>query len=189
MKNIYEVSLLDLAPKSKLQTKEDILFYKVVDKAIKKLLVEEIKTLILMDDIDNLKEEIVDLLAEELHVDFYEVDSTLEEKRNLVKSSILSHMLKGTKLAVQNILNIFFQEANIKEWFEYEGEPGTFNVDISDGKVDYTQAKKIKRMIDSVKRTSQHLNNLSFIKGDSGELYYYGVIHSSERKIDRYNPI
>lgn len=80
MKDIYEVHLKDLAPASKLKNKDDILFYEVVNEAIKVLILDEIENLILLDNIDNLKEEIVDLLAYELHVDFYDYSALLKEK-------------------------------------------------------------------------------------------------------------
>lgn len=189
MKDIYEITLKELAPNSRLRTKQDVLFYEVIDEAIKKLILKEIHNLILLDNIDNLKENIVDLLAYELHVDFYDYSAILKEKQHLVKTSILSHMKKGTLFSVQNILDIFFQEAKILEWFNYDGDPGKFKVEISDSKADYSQTKRITKMINSVKRTSQHLENLIFIKGDNSYLNYYGFSHSSGRKIDKYNPI
>ncbi|MEG1313341.1 MAG: phage tail protein I [Bacilli bacterium] len=189
MKDIYEVHLKDLAPASKLRNKDDVLFYEVVNEAIKILILDEIENLILLDNIDNLKEEIVDLLAYELHVDFYDYSAVIKEKRQIVKTSVLSHMKKGTLFPVQNILDTFFQESIIKEWFEYGGEPGKFKVEISDSKVDYTPTNRIRKMIDSVKRTSQHLENLIFIKGDNSTLNYFGAVHDSGRQIDRYNSI
>lgn len=189
MKDIYTSNLKDLAPKSKLRSKEDLLFYDIVNETIKKYITNEIQNLVILDNIDNLKENIIDLLAYELHVDFYDYSALLTEKKHLVKTSILSHMKKGTVYSVQNILNTFFQESTVKEWFEYGGNPGMFNVEITDSNADYSQANKIKRMIDSVKRTSQHLDNLTFIKGDSSELFYFSFIHDSGRKKDLYNPI
>ena len=98
-------------------------------------------------------------------------------------------MKKGTLEPIKTILDTFFQECEIKEWFEYGGDPGKFKVEISDANIDYSQSGRITRMIDSVKRTSQHLENLIFIKGDNAIINYYGLIHDSGRKIDRYNPI
>lgn len=189
MIDIYDIKLKDLAPNSRLRNKEDLLFYDVVDEAIKRLILSEIYKLILLDNIENLPEEIVDLLADELHVDFYDYSAVIKEKRHIVKTSILSHMKKGTLFPIQNILDTFFQESIIKEWFEYEGEPGKFKVEISDSEADYTQTNRIIKMIDSVKRTSQHLENLIFIKGDNSILNCYGAVHDSGRKIDKYNPI
>lgn len=189
MKDIYEVHLKDLAPASKLRNKDDVLFYDVVNEAIKVLVLDEIENLIFLDNIDNLNEEIVDLLAYELHVDFYDYSALLKEKRSLIKTSLLSHMKKGTLYPIKTILDTFFQECEVKEWFEYGGDPGKFKVEISDANIDYSQSGRITRMIDSVKRTSQHLENLIFIKGDNSIINYYGLIHDSGRKIDRYNPI
>ncbi|MGL5711194.1 MAG: phage tail protein I [Cetobacterium sp.] len=189
MIDIYDIKSNNLAPSSKLRNDEDLLFFRVVDKAIKKFILDEIEKLILLDNVDNLPEQMVDLLADELHVDFYDYSAIIKEKRHLVKTSILSHMKKGTLFPVQNILDTFFQESIIKEWFEYGGEPGKFKVEISDSEADYTQTNRIIKMIDSVKRTSQHLENLIFIKGDNSILNHYGAVYDSGRKIDKYNPI
>ena len=84
---------------------------------------------LIVSRIDELPDAILDLLAWQWHVDFYEPERlSLESKRNLVKSSIPMHRKKGTKWAVEETLRAIGIEPEITEWFEYGGEPYRFRV-------------------------------------------------------------
>ena len=80
--------------------------------------------------IDELPEEVLDLLAWQFHVEGWELASTIEEKRNLIKSAIELHKYKGTKYAVKKVLEALNLTGEIKEWFEYGGKPYKFKVDL-----------------------------------------------------------
>ena len=58
----------------------------------------------LIDKIDVLPEEIVNLLAWQWHVDYYDNTLPLQNKRRLVKESIRVHKTKGTAWAVENVV-------------------------------------------------------------------------------------
>ncbi|MGL4903564.1 MAG: phage tail protein I [Cetobacterium sp.] len=167
MKTIFNTNLIDLLPISKKNDKETILYLEIAQEILKTHVIENMKFLVSLDRIDTLEEKLVDLLAEELHVDFYDIKSSLTEKRKLVKSSILTHMIKGTPYSINTILNIFFKGARLKEWFEYDGEPGWFKIDISDATI--TQdIETVLQMIESTKRKSQWIQEL--IKNGKAEL-------------------
>jgi phage tail P2-like protein len=66
--------------------------------------------------LDELPEPIVDHLAWQLHVDFWEPDLPIERKRDLVRQSIAWHKYKGTVWAVrQALIWSGFGDAEIKE--------------------------------------------------------------------------
>jgi phage tail P2-like protein len=83
-----------------------------------------------MANIGTLPERILDLLAWQFHVDFYESDLTLAQKRELVRGAIAFHRIQGTRAAVQSVLDTVFGvgNADLAEWFEYGGDPYTFTV-------------------------------------------------------------
>ena len=72
---------------------------------------------------------ILDLLAEQFHVDAYDaINFSDEEKRNLIRQSIAWHRLKGTPAAVEMVLQDAFKDLRIDEWFTYGGEPYYFRL-------------------------------------------------------------
>ncbi|MBQ3448118.1 MAG: phage tail protein I, partial [Synergistaceae bacterium] len=79
---------------------------------------------------DELPENVIDLLAWQWHVDFYEPELPIETKRALVLDSIRWHRKKGTKAAIVSALGKLGFVPTIKEWYETElqSEPHTFSV-------------------------------------------------------------
>ena len=183
MRTIYDNNIFDLAPSILKINNKDILC--VIDKLYQLHIVENIKKLVLMDRIDELEDFEIDLLAQELHVDFYEITLNLEEKRKLVKKTLEMHMLKGTPYAVQEVLKIFFSESKIIEWFNSGKRNGTFKVEISDSSVDHSKTKRIIQMINAYKRTSQHLDLLEFVAINSNKLSIFGVNFNFSHRLDK----
>lgn len=65
-------------------------------------------------------EKLVDILAWQFHVDFYDPTRDLEFKKNLVQKSITWHMRKGTVDLVQEVLDTYWKDgATVTEWYEY----------------------------------------------------------------------
>jgi Bacteriophage P2-related tail formation protein len=63
---------------------------------------------------------LVDILAWQFHVDFYDATKPLEFKKNLVQQSIIWHKTKGTPALVQEVLDTYWPGgATLTEWFEY----------------------------------------------------------------------
>ena len=86
---------------------------------------------LLIARIDELPSEIIDILARQWHVDFYDDTFPVETKRNLVKSSIAWHRHKGTPWAVEDVVSkAFGRPAKVTEWFDYGGEPYHFKVTV-----------------------------------------------------------
>jgi phage tail P2-like protein len=85
----------------------------------------------LMPNLDRLPERIVDLLAWDYHVDYYDPDAPIAAKRERVRRAIQDHRIQGTKAAVQYILDVVFGEGNnvITEWFQNGGDPYTFEIE------------------------------------------------------------
>lgn len=78
--------------------------------------------------IDSLPESVLDILAVDFKVDWYDVNSPVWHKRQTIKECILVHRFKGTKYAVETALHSMFMSAEVQEWFEYGGEPFHFKI-------------------------------------------------------------
>lgn len=119
--------------------------------------------------IDRLDEAVLDILAYDLKVDWYDYDYPIRAKRELIKGSILAHKRLGTVYAVETVLNSLYPGSEIEEWFDYGGEPGYFriNVDVTEsageGAVTVYSAEEIAYKLRTVKRLSAHLENVSYM--------------------------
>lgn len=126
-KDLDKLSLLDILPSSITGDANVQATAHSLDPEIQSVS-RDIREALIISRIEELSEPIVDLLAWQLHVDFYEPDFPLAIKRRLVKNSIPMHRKKGTKWAVEEILRALRVEAKVSEWFEYGGAPYTFRV-------------------------------------------------------------
>lgn len=173
IKDIYRATLLDLAPSSKKYNSEDIIFYKIIDKIIDKYIIKNIEKVIFLDNLNDMDEIFLDLAADELHIESYNTKLSLEQKKFLIKNSIKNNTAKGTKNAILNTISTFYKNVDIKEWHKYNGEQGKYRIEIADDNIDYFQISKINSEINKVKRISQHLDKISFIKKDKFDLKIY----------------
>lgn len=65
-------------------------------------------------------ENLVDILAWQFNVDWYDTTRDLEFRKNLVQMSIEWHKTKGTVALVQKVLDTYWPGgASLTEWFEY----------------------------------------------------------------------
>jgi len=83
----------------------------------------------LLSRLDELPEPAVDLLAWQFHVDFWDSDMELPEKREVVRESIAWHKHKGTPWAVKHLLaKVGFTDADVIEFWQarkqYKDEGG-----------------------------------------------------------------
>ena len=83
---------------------------------------------LIFPEIDTLPEALLDILATDFKIDWYDVESPIWNKRQTVKECILVHKYKGTKFAVETALHSMFLAAEVQEWFQYNGEPYHFKV-------------------------------------------------------------
>jgi P2-related tail formation protein len=65
-------------------------------------------------------ENLIDILAWQFHVDFYDKTRDLEFRKRLVQMSIVWHKTKGTMALVQEVINTYWPgTAYLQEWYEY----------------------------------------------------------------------
>jgi phage tail P2-like protein len=117
-------------------------------------------------------ETLIDLLAWQFHVDFYEPDLPIEVKRDLVLKSLDWHFSKGTPSVVEEIVSTVFSKAKIEEWFEYGGLPYRFRVSTEDEILDTKTIKKLIRAINSVKNTRSFLDTLNQVINYDVDVYF-----------------
>lgn len=163
MIELKDISMLDILPPNLLTDKKIRVITEALDAELHEI-TKCIKRCQLYSRIDELPEDVIDLLAWQFHVDFYEpIGMNIKTKRKLVKESIAWHRIKGTPAAVEMMLSSTFGRlAKVSEWYEYDGEPYHFKVSVKTknfptmeslglAKQGVLAAKNTRSVLDSIK--------------------------------------
>ena len=134
----------------------------VADALDKSLLVirENSNKTLLLPNLDYLNSDVLDHLAWQWHVDEYDIHFSDDIKRQLIKNSLAFHKIKGTPAAVKRVLDLFFTNPILSEWFDYSGKPYFFKIsadsmrDIGDGDISFWRmlfdAKNVRSWLESI---------------------------------------
>jgi len=189
MINLENLRLEDIAPDS-IKIPDVLAFFNAINPELQQI-TKAISEALIMTRIDELPEEIVDLLAWQLHVDFYEpLGLDLDRKRALVKNSLIWHRYKGTKYALESMIRtLFFENFYIEEWFEYDGEPYFFRLVSWDSLREKEQYNDLIRAIYELKNERSWLEGITFHREAEGTIYV-GMAgkHTRHFEIDGYAP-
>lgn len=124
---------------------------------------EETRKNVIYANIEELSETWLDVLAYDLHVDWYDYDYPIEAKRAIIRDSVRVHQKLGTKAAVEMALGGIHPQSKIEEWFDYNGEPFHFRIVLDTTKsrveADYDE---IVKTVDIYKRLTAHLDSLYY---------------------------
>jgi phage tail P2-like protein len=84
-------------------------------------IIDDTGQVVMIPNIMNITDEkLVDILAWQFHVDFYDLTRDIEFKKRLVQMSIIWHKTKGTVSLVEEVINTYWPgSAYLQEWFEY----------------------------------------------------------------------
>lgn len=182
--DIKQIKLIDLIPSSIANDEQVKAAAQALDLELQAV-TAVIKETMLLSRLDELPETVIDLLAWQWHVDFWDEELTLVQKRKLVKNSIAWHRRKGTPSAVEEVVSTILGGAIVQEWFEYGGEPYYFRVIKIDGQVTEEMYPKLKRAIDAVKNVRSWIESVSLSRKVNSDIFY-GVMQSTHSKVDIY---
>lgn len=112
------------------------------------------------DKIDELSDSELDSLAWELNIMWYDKTASIEAKRELVLNSDKVYRRLGTKWAAENVIQTYFGDGYIKEWFEYNGTPGYFRVYSTNPTLNNERLTEFMNILNKVKRHSSKLDGI-----------------------------
>ncbi|MBD5098118.1 MAG: phage tail protein I [Clostridiales bacterium] len=124
----------------------------------------EIDRVRIISNIDELPEELLDILAYDFKVDWWDPEYTLEEKRRTLKDSWRVHKLLGTKAAVETAISAIYPNTKVLEWFEYGGEPYHFRLDINitDDSMDSDKQRRVLERVNFYKSLRSHNDGITY---------------------------
>ena len=109
-------------------------------------------------------ESVLDALAKDFKVDWYNPNYSVETKRAMIYDSFYVHNHLGTRGSTIKAISSIFPQSSVLEWFEYGGQPFYFRVII-----DMTNAREpvnldlLRKAVDYYKSLRSHLEDDAFI--------------------------
>lgn len=121
-------------------------------------------------NIDELPEKILDLLAIEMRSQYYDESMDIEIKRNIIKNSLAWYAKGGTVSAVDEMIQTVFGEGEVVEWFDFNGEPGTFYIE-TNAELSPDTISQFNEIIDNVKNMKSQLIDVRVNRKIPQQLY------------------
>lgn len=121
--------------------------------------------------IDELPEDLLDILAVDFKVDWYDPNADIATKRNMLKDNFYVHRHRGTRAAVVTAISDVWPDSTLEEWFEYGGDPYHFRVILT---AEYSQDEQVRALeaINKAKNVRSVLDAIIFNSGGTEcELY------------------
>lgn len=147
----------------------------------------EIQNCILYARLNELPETILDLLAYDMHIDWYDCNYSVEIKRQVIRNSVRVHKHLGTKYAVETALSDVFPGTTIEEWFEYGGDPYTFRIiiDVSESGATEAQLFYVLNKVKFYKNLRSHLESIRYTATKTVPVHT-GAYYKTGQTIDVY---
>ena len=125
---------------------------------------DEIEQLRIYPVIDRLDARLLDILAYDFKVDWWDADYSLEEKRRTLKDSWRVHKLLGTKAAVEMAISAIYPRTTVLEWWEYGGEPYHFRLDINitNDSIDSVKQRRVLELLNYYKSLRSHNDGVTY---------------------------
>ena len=113
----------------------------------------EVPMLHLMANLEKQSDDVLDHLAWQFHVDFYDAKFERHKKIALIRTAFEVHKYKGTPYALEKVLEAVDLPGEVLEWFDTEKEPYTFRIELDNTKIDKGILQMLKQMIHHYKNT------------------------------------
>lgn len=161
-KGLFDIELIDLFPNSSVQTQ-------CLSYAFKKSMEEILKysdRLCLLSDVDNLPEQILDYLAVEYMLPYYDGDFDIETKRKLVKDGKTWPFRAGTVDGLNKLIQNLFGNGRIVEWFDFDDVEdvnewvGYFDVEITGAIIGEESLERLETVLKRAKNESRWIRKV-----------------------------
>ncbi|MEQ6854477.1 phage tail protein I [Lysinibacillus capsici] len=111
--------------------------------------------------LDKLDDAVLDHLLWEKHISWNEglsLAATRQQKINLIQTAINTHRRKGTPAAIEQVLEALNLPGDVIEWFQYEGDPFHFKVEVTTTNITSETLFLLRQLINEYKNTRSWLD-------------------------------
>jgi len=109
-------------------------------------------------DLEAAPEAVLDELAVEWRTPNYDQRFDMATKRELLRATLPWWTSAGTVAATQRAMEQLFGNAEIVEWFDYDGKPHYFQIHVKGAEATSRHTSEVRTALDQVKRLSSWLD-------------------------------
>ena len=185
-KLLGETSLLELLPDNLRRDPDIIAASKAADKSFTELVAAIKRDCLTFSGVANVREEVLNELAAEMQVDFYDPTLPITARRKMVENAYLYKYLKGTPFVVKRLVEDAFgaEGVTVEEWFEYGDEAGYFRLVTYSPLPDINDFDNLFAAIDLVKRKAAWVRQTLFAERDSDlPIHFGGAVHMGKYQL------
>lgn len=136
------------------------------------------------DQLDNLSEAELDEMAWELNIPWYDSTASIDSKRAIIRNSDLVYAKLGTTFAVEQIVTDYFGAGQVREWFQYGGEPHHFKIMSDNPELVNNNLSRFLKLLEVVKRRSSWLD--AILIALTGEMLFFPAIAFRDHAVERH---
>jgi phage tail P2-like protein len=177
--NLDNLNLLELQTSNMQKDLTTIAMCNALEPQFKQL-TDEVKLCLIYSRIDELEGAILDELAWQMSIDWYDINADIDTKRSIVKSATRVHRYRGTPYAVEEVIQTYFGDGYVQEWFEYGGEPYMFKVITNNPSVTSELAQQFLKVLNSVKNVRSHLEEIVISLSGEMDMYFGGIVQTGD---------
>lgn len=159
-RGLFDTELTDLLPDDSIDTR--CLSYAL--KMAMHQLQKYSESIVIHYNVDNMPEELLDYLAVEKAIPYYDGSYDIALKKKLVQEGLSWYFTAGTKKGVEGLIQTIFGSGSIKEWFEFDESEqikGTFDVDIRGENITPDAVERFAKILKNAKNVSRHLRDVT----------------------------
>lgn len=118
-----------------------------------------------------LPEAVLDILAYDFKIDWWDGSASLEEKQRVFAESFVVRKHIGTFSAVESIINASYESGAITEWYNNGGEPYTFRLEISNVEITAEWRELLEKRLRMYKNVRSRLERILYICAAQQTIY------------------
>ncbi len=174
---LSEETLLSLFPDALSQDSSFFALAKITAAALAVRL-NEIDQTRFLPNIDHLDDTLLDILANDFKVDWWDPNYSLAEKRRTLKDSWRVHRHLGTKAAVETAISAIYPNTKVQEWFQYGGKPFHFKllIDSTYEQVDPAKHLRVLERVNYYKNLRSHLDSVEYTAVPKGTCSAFAAV-------------
>lgn len=178
--NLSDVDLLKLQTRY-MQNDQDVRgFAAALNNQIRKL-AGEVNKILIYGNINDQPEEVLDILAWQFNVAWYDANASIEVKRQAINDALIVARTLGTPAAVEKVVQIYFGDGFVEEWWEYGGQPYHFRIVTNNEDATNAQAALLIKTVNAVKRKTAVLDTVIIQSTESMNLYHGLVLQMTDK--------
>lgn len=162
---IQTFDITRIFPRFILNDKNGYAMAKAIEAGLKYFLEKSQDGLDTLTDVDKMPEWRLDELAWEYNC-LYDYSASISVKREWIRDAYKNYRIHGTAEGVRQYLKTYFGESSVSEFWEFGGDPGQFNVNVTGVRSDENEAW-IRKAVAKAKNVRSELNNIVYSGGES----------------------